>query len=142
MSRFYFRESHMSAKLKLALLPETLAICRLERDAPVPTWALDGSFVSITRNADELSIVCPQDQIPNGIKRDEGWRCLKVEETMDVSVTGVLASLTTPLAFEGISVFAISTYGTDYLLVQKRYLEKAIMTLMRSGHHIEYPKGG
>jgi hypothetical protein len=135
-------KSRMSAKLQLALLPETLAICRLEIDAQVPAWGLDGSFVNITRTEKELSIVCPQSQVPDGVKRDEGWRCLKVQETLDVSVTGVLASLTTPLAFEGISVFAISTYDTDYFLVKQRFLEKAMTVLIRSGHHIEYPQGG
>jgi uncharacterized protein len=132
----------MAAKLHLSLLPENLALCRVDRNAPIPGWALGGNFFAITRTASELSIVCTQDQIPNGVKRDEGWRCLKVEETIDVSVTGVLASLTTPLAFEGISVFAISTYDTDYFLVKKRFLEKAMAVLMRCGHHIEYPQGG
>ncbi len=132
----------MPLKLQIALLPETLAICRLDQDAPIPEWAQGEHFLSIVRTADELSIVCPQGQVPEEIKREEGWRCFKVEGTLDVSVTGVLAALTTPLAFEGISVFAVSTFDTDYLLVQKKYLEKAITVLIRSGHHFEYPQGG
>ena len=132
----------MPLKLQLALLSETLAICRLDPGAPIPEWAQGENFLSISRTTDELSVICSQGQVPEGVKKDGGWRCFKVEGTLDVPITGVLAALTTPLAFEGISVFAVSTFDTDYLLVQKKYLEKAITVLIRSGHHVEYPQGG
>ena len=124
------------------ILTESLAICRLEKDAAIPEWARTGSFVSTTRTAEELSIVCPQIQVPAGMKREEGWRCIKVQGPLDFSLTGILASLTTPLAKEGISVFAISTYDTDYLLVKEENLEKAIEILVKKGHQIKYRAEG
>ena len=123
--------------MNLLILPETLAICRLEKDAAIPDWARTGSFVSITRTAEELSIVCPQIQVPAEVKREEGWRGIKVQGPLDFSLTGILASLTTPLAKGGISVFAISTYDTDYLLVKEENLEKTIEILVKKGHRVQ-----
>ena len=131
----------MTRKLKLALLPERLSICRLDPDAPIPDWAKGESFLSICRTTDELSIICPQRQVPPGVKRDDGWRCFKVEDTLDVAITGVLAALTMPLAFENISVFAISTFDTDYLLVPQKNMDKAITILDQNGHLIAFPQG-
>jgi len=115
-----------------------LAICRLEKDGGIPGWALGGKFVSITRTSEELSVVCPQIQVPEEVKRDAGWRCLKVEGPLDLSATGVLASFVTPLAWEGISVFALSTYDTDYLLVKEENLEKTVKVLAQKGHQVQY----
>ena len=124
-------------KLNLLILAETLAICRLEKDAAIPEWAKRGTFASITRTAEELSIVCPQIQVPAEIKREGGWRCIKVKGPLDFSLTGILASLTTPLAQEGVSIFAISTYDTDYLLVKEENLERAIEILVKKGNRIQ-----
>jgi uncharacterized protein len=126
-------------ELTLSVLPETFAVCRLDRDSSVPTWATTTSFFSITRTADELSIVCPQNQLPDGIPCEGGWRCLKVEGPLDFALTGILASLAVPLAQAGISIFAISTYDTDYLLVKD--LNRAIATLTKHGHRIQRMEG-
>ena len=125
-------------KLKRILLlgSETLSICRLEKNAPIPEWALTGEFFSITRTAEELSVVCPQNQVPPGVQKQDGWKVLQVEGPLDFSLTGVLASLTEPLAKEGISVFAISTYETDYLLVKQELLEKAIDILTKREYQV------
>jgi len=122
---------------KLMVDPEILSICRLERNALIPEWALNDKFFSITRTAEELSVVCPQDQVPPGILKQDGWKALQVEGPLDFSLTGVLASLTEPLAREGISVFAISTYDTDYLLVKKELLERAIKILVKRGYQVQ-----
>ncbi len=95
-----------------------------------------GGFVSITRTSEELSIVCPQRQVPAKIRRQEGWRAMKVKGPLDFSLTGILSSLATPLAQEGVSVFAISTYDTDYLLVKEKDLERAIGVLVNRGHRV------
>ena len=123
---------------KLSLLPETMAISRLPKGAPLPPWALIGSFFSVTRTAEELSVVCPQINVPEGITRDEGWRVLKVEGPLDLSMAGILVRLITPLAKEGISVFAVSTYDTDYLLVKEHHLKKAVQILSEEGHEIQF----
>lgn len=127
------------SKLVLSILPETLAICRLEKESPIPEWALEASFFSITRTDEELSIVCTQLNIPEGVKHEDGYRCFKVQDTLDFSLTGVIASLATPLAFEGISVFTLSTYDTDYLLVKERSLAKASSILSQNGHLVIDP---
>jgi hypothetical protein len=125
------------AKPKLLLLAETCAVCRLERKVPPPEWGTQGHFFSLTRTDEELSIVCPEDLVPREVKKEGGWRVLKVEGPLDFSLTGVLASLTAPLASEGISVFALSTYDTDYLLVKEGKLEKAIQALREEGFEIK-----
>ena len=122
--------------LTLSVLPETLAICRLEHEASVPMWAT-GSFVSITRTSDELSIVCHERDVPSGVKTDRGWRALKIEGPLDLALTGVLASIAVPLAEARINIFAISTFDTDYVLVKVDRVAEAIGVLRRAGHVVE-----
>lgn len=129
-----------SRPLSLTVLPYELAICRLPPDTRLPAW-MDGlPFYSLTRAEEELSIVCPVDAIPPDIQAasivERGWRALKVAGPLDFSLTGVLASLAGPLAGAGISIFAISTFDTDYLLVRSETLEKAIQVLEESGHTV------
>jgi hypothetical protein len=119
------------------VLDDTFAIGRLGSDAPIPSWATAGDLVSITRTADELSVVCRQDAVPEGIPCERGWRCLRLAGTIPFSVVGVLASLTAPLAKAGISVFALSTFDTDYLLLKEEDLERAIDVLRRQGHTVQ-----
>jgi putative acetyltransferase len=126
--------NHPPRQLHFIELPDTFAICKLGSDAALPPWASTGDFLSITRTADELSIICCQDRVPGGIRCERGWRCLRVAGTMPLSAVGVLASLTAPLAEAGISVFAVSTFDTDYLLVKEMDLEKARDALRRQGH--------
>jgi hypothetical protein len=123
--------------LPLIVVDDTFAICRLASDAPVSAWATTGAFFSITRTADELSVVCPQEAVPEGVRCERGWRYLRVAGTMPFSVVGVLASLTAPLAEARISLFAISTFDTDYLLVKAEDLESAVEVLRRRGHTIQ-----
>jgi hypothetical protein len=118
-------------QLTLLVLDGTFAICKLGSDAPVPPWATAGQFLSITRTADELSIVCRQDSVPEGIPCERGWRCLRVAGTIPFSVVGLLASVVLPLAEAGISVFAISTFDTDYLLVKEKDLAASREALRR-----------
>lgn len=122
-------------QLTFSLLPETFAVCRLDPSAPVPGWALGAGFTSVTHTPDELSILCPGDRVPPGVPTEAGWRGLKVEGPFDFSVTGVLASLATPLADAGISVFVVCTYDTDYLFVKEQDLDGALATLAGEGHH-------
>jgi len=101
---------------------------------PLPAWAIAGPFYSITRTTEELSVVCPELAIPDEIVSEKGWRCLKIHGPLDFSLIGILSSLTIPLTKAGISIFAISTYDTDYLLVQETELEKAKAALREAGH--------
>lgn len=127
----------MTHQLTLLLLPDLFAVCRLAPDAAVPTWADGTGFMSITRTADELSVVCRQDAVPEGTKCERGWRCLRVAGTIDFALVGILASLVTPLAEAGIGVFAVSTFDTDYLLVKATDLDSAVGALREAGHSVE-----
>jgi hypothetical protein len=125
----------MENPLTLVVLPECYAICRLAADAPWPTWAI-GDFVSVTRTAEELSVVCIEDAVPPEVRCERGWRCLRVAGTLDFGAVGVLASLTGPLAEAGISLFAVATFDTDYLLFRDRDCDRACAALRRHGHHL------
>jgi hypothetical protein len=123
-------------QLTLLVVDGTFVVCRLGGDASIPSWATAGPFCSITRTADELSIVCRQDSVPEGVVCERGWRCLRVAGAMPFAVVGVLASLTAPLAEAGISVFAVSTFDTDYLLVKEKDFEAAMEALRGPGHSV------
>ena len=117
-------------KTVLNLLPEKLGICRLQGNAPLPDWLSSSrNFYAVTGTADETSIVCREELIPAGCPSEKGFYAFRVEGPLDFSLTGILASLLTPLADAGIAVFTISTYDTDYILVKKDKLEKAIDAL-------------
>lgn len=123
-------------RLTLSLLPDTFAICRLDRRAEIPTWALAGDFISITRTADELSIVCAERHVPEGVEREGGWRALRVDGPLDFSLPGILSAIAQPLARAAIPIFALSTYRRDYVMVRQSDLEKAVQALTLSGHQV------
>ncbi len=123
-------------KLNLSLLPHKYAVCQLHPDKHIPYWSLLGDFVSLTRTHEELSIVCQQDNVPDDIEAERGWCCLQVQGAFDFSATGVHASLAIPLAEAEISVLAIATYATDYLLIKEQNVERALKVLEQAGHHI------
>ncbi|AQS60038.1 ACT domain-containing protein [Desulforamulus ferrireducens] len=120
--------------LTLTILPELLSICRLAPEKKIPSWAVESNFFSITKTIDELSIVCPTKFVPSGIQCDNDWRALKIEGPLDFSLIGILSAISTVLAREGISIFALSTFDTDYILVKKEQLKKAVDTLKRNGY--------
>ena len=121
----------------LTVLPGAFAIVRLAADAPLPPWAAQGGFFSVTRTSDELSVVCLADQVPSGVATETGWRALKVKGPFALSEIGVLATLAAPLAEAKVSLFAISTFDTDYLLVSGKQLDVAIAALKDAGHSVE-----
>ncbi|MBI5649714.1 MAG: ACT domain-containing protein [Chloroflexi bacterium] len=122
--------------MNLEILPDTIAVCRLDAAAPIPTWAR-GDFVSITRMRDELSIVCAQLDAPRDVKCERDWRALRVSGALDFALVGILAALATPLADAGISIFAISTFDTDHLLVKQNDFDRAIAILVQAGHAVK-----
>ncbi len=120
--------------MRLTVCDHRLAVCSLDGNTAIPHWALQGSFFSVTRTAEELSVVCPESLVPEGVQAERGWRAMRVAGVIEFSVIGVLAGLTVPLAEAGISVFAVSTYDTDYVLVREPELGRAIEVLRRAGH--------
>ncbi len=126
-----------SASLTLTLLPDHLAICQLPADAPFPAWARSDALLALVRTADELSVVCDDANVPEGIRAERGWHALKVEGPLDFSLVGVLADLAGILADAGVSIFAISTFDTDYLLVKSNDVKQAMEALQQAGHVIQ-----
>lgn len=119
-------------------LPGRYAIVRLAPDASVPASVLDASgFASVTRTADELSIVCDEALTPAGAKVECGWEVLKLHGPFTFDQIGVLASCVTPLAAHGVSVFTISTFDTDYLLIKAHQTDAAVAALQAAGHMLE-----
>lgn len=125
-------------RLTLIIQPEMVAVCRLSSEDELPDWAMRGGFVSVTRTGDELSIVCVDDErIPAEVRCERGWRLLRVAGTQAFTLTGVLSSVLEPLAKAGISIFAISTFDTDYVMVKSADFERAVESLGNAGHVIE-----
>jgi hypothetical protein len=131
------REGGAVKKLELSILPQSFAVCRLDAGDVIPDWLEEIDFWSITRTSEELSIVLPAARVPASWKSEKGWRCMKVLGPLDFSLTGILVSLASPLAEAGISIFAISTYDTDYVLVRGHDLEETKNVLSDAGHVIE-----
>jgi uncharacterized protein len=122
--------------LTMKLLKESLAVCRLNKNDTIPTFATKGEFFSITKTEDELSIVCSCEVVPEGVKCEKDWRALKIEGPLDFSLIGILSSISSILAKNKVSIFAISTYDTDYILVKNKDLDNAIIALEKENYNI------
>lgn len=120
--------------MRLRLLPGSYAVARLDPSTTLPPWATSGGFWSVTRAGSELSIVCAEAAVPSEVTAERGWRALAVAGPLDFAVTGILHDLTAPLARAELSVFAISTYDTDYLLVRAATVEDAVAAMRAAGH--------
>jgi uncharacterized protein len=123
-------------QLKFLWLKGPYAIVRLAFDAAIPQWATLGTFTSITRTADELSIVCPAGNLPPEIQSSHLWQCFKLEGPFPFSQTGILQSFIAPLSSGGIPIFAISTFDTDYVLIPDEFAELALAAVERAGHEL------
>jgi hypothetical protein len=110
-------------------------VCRFAPDASIPSWAHDDvGFFCVTRTSDELSIVCGEDRVPDECRAEKGWIALKLEGPFPFSMTGVLAAFLDPLAQAKVSIFAISTFDTDYVLIKQEDEERAVQALAAAGH--------
>jgi hypothetical protein len=125
-----------NTSLRLSVLEEHLAVCRLEPRAEIPAWATSAPFFCVARTPDELSVVCPEELVPAGITCERPWRALKLRGPFSFELTGVLASVAAPLAESGVGLLAIATYDTDYVLVKAERLGTAISALRESGHEV------
>jgi len=122
--------------LTLERLPERYAVVRLEPQDDIPPWARSTTFACVTRTREELSIVCGEAEVPAGVTAQRGFCGLQVKGPLDFSETGILASLAGPLAKAGISIFAVSTYDTDYLFVPAAQEPEAVQVLIGAGHTV------
>jgi hypothetical protein len=124
--------------LRYTVFPGSFAVLRLGPDADVPVDLLVPPFHSVTRTPAELSVVCPEGGVPEGSRAETGWALLALAGPFPFEMVGVLASVLEPLAAAGVSIFALSTFDTDYVLVKREKLADAVAALAAAGHeHIE-----
>ena len=134
--RMIDHSQHVSA-ISLVILEVDLSIIRLPADVAVPEWALRGAFFSITRAVGELSVVCDSRHVPTGsVQIEAGWRGLAVVGPLDFALTGVMSAIAGALAGAAVSIFAISTFDTDYVLVKSDKLEDAVKALRGAGMRV------
>jgi uncharacterized protein len=123
--------------VRLRTLPDLYAIVRLDPDAAVPDWVYDGPFWSVTRSDSELSIVCSEEDLPDEASAERGWCALELVGPHDFTLTGVVASLVSPLADDEVPIFILSTFETDYLLVRETDFPRAVESLRSVGHSVD-----
>jgi len=121
--------------LSFTVHPGRWAVARLDSAAPIPPWALAGPLASVTRTPHELSVVCPQSQVPPGQPAESDWACLQLIGPFPFSLTGILASFLNPLAQAQVPIFALSTFDTDWILVPAPRLQLALQALRAAGHN-------
>ena len=134
VDRGRWHSGFVTPELTLSVLPMRLAVAQLPVDAPFP--ALAGSFVSLTRTEEEISLVCEEAALPPGVRHEGDWRAMKLHGPFEFSLVGILASVLDPLRTAGVGIFAISTFDTDYVLVKDDQLGTAVDALAGAGHRI------
>lgn len=127
--------------LDLQVLPGDYAIGRLPARSPLPADLIEAAatgsdVISVTWTPDEVSILCPADRVPAGASVETPWRCLRVAGPVQLALTGILASIVSPLAEARVNIFAFSTFDTDYVLVPAVRLGEALAALNAAGHRV------
>lgn len=120
--------------MEIKKIDEEFSVCQVEDY----TYAnLDSEYCFIGKTDEEKSLVCPVSEVPaNVIKRDDGWRAFHIQGVLDFSLIGILAKIASVLADNGIPIFAVSTYNTDYVMVKKENFQKALEVLAAAGYDI------
>ena len=122
--------------LSISVLPEQFTICQLKMDEPIPNAIYQSSFYSISKSDEELSVVCEERFVTNEIKKSMGWRLLKINAVLDLSLTGITAKFSTALAKAGVNLSVIATFNTDYILVEHVKFSTAIVALRETGFEV------
>jgi hypothetical protein len=135
-SRLRYNDCMAGYRRALFLLEGLFAVCRLDKKAPIPDWAVSEPFFSVTRTDDELSVVCPQEGIPGGFDCEAGWRCFKIESPFEFDLTEAISSVAAPLAEADIVMFIMATQDSDYLMVKESELERTISVVSQAGYQV------
>jgi uncharacterized protein len=125
----------MALRLEFILLGGRFALTQLPPGSALPTWPR-GHFVAVLQSKEGISIVSDQTAVPSGFKTRQGFRCLEIEGTFDLESVGVVAAAAQPLSAAGVSLFAYSTWETDYILVPEGDLDRATTALTEAGHKV------
>jgi hypothetical protein len=127
----------MATSLALRVHPQPLSVVRLSANSGPPAWVFAGpGIAAAVRRGDELGVVCATGQVPDGVTREDGWVALEVEGPLDFGLTGILVAVAAPLADAGVSIYALSTYDTDVVLVKADALDGAVAALREAGHDV------
>lgn len=121
-------------RLTIKAIPKEFSVCKLSNASEIP---VNDEFCFVAKTDEELSLVCSTDHVPeHTVKRDDGWRAFRIEGVLDFSFIGILAKIFTILSQNKISIFAVSTYNTDYILTKREHFEKALSILKAAGYDI------
>lgn len=126
----------MQNKLNLKLVAGTYGIAKLPPDADIPQWAIGTGFVSISIADDETTVVCLESRIPEGIRADRNWACIRTTGPFEFDAAGIVHSLITPLSTNEIGVFVVCTFDGEHLLVASKDMDRAIKLLKNAGHSL------
>ena len=121
----------------MKLLEPEFSVVKLSAESEVPAWVLRSDVYFLSKTSDELSIMCPRSGAPDNVQRSDGWRCLRVDVELGFEQIGVVATVSTPVANAGISLFLVSTYDRDYVLVHQENLTRALQAYEESGFSVE-----
>jgi len=124
----------MSISLKLRFVSGRYAIARLAPDGPIPGWASGPGFSAIIRADDELTIVCHENRVPDGVEAEHGWACLRTIGPFDFQAAGIVHALIGPLSSNGIGVFVVCTFDGEHVLIADRDRDRARDLLASAGH--------
>lgn len=124
----------MTSHVRMRVLDGDYGVARLEPSEPIPAWAEGPGFVSISRSDDELSVVCLESRIPEGVRDDRGWACLKLLGPFAFDETGIVLSVIAPLSSNGVGIFVVSTFDGDHVMVKREDLDVARQLLTDAGH--------
>ena len=120
--------------MELKKLDQKLTVCKV---ASVEDVDLRPEILFVGKTDEEISVVCPTESVPsNTVERDDGWRGFRIQGQLDFSLIGILSKLSGILADNGIGIFAVSTYNTDYVLVKEENFEKALKALESAGYKV------
>lgn len=123
-------------KVVLSLIKGTFGVCKLRKTDEVPEWVKNDKFTSVTRTDEELSIVCSQEDIPQEITAELNWKILKIDGILDFSLIGIITKIRSILVENGMSIFVISTFNTDYILIKSEIFDQSISILKEEGYTI------
>jgi hypothetical protein len=123
-------------KLTLIVQHDLYGVCRLSPSDPIPDWSLQGEFFSVSRTAEEISIVCTEMQIPSTVQCERGWRMFRIAGMLDFALIGIVAGISAALASAQLGIFVLSTYNTDYILVKQADFSAAVSALQAAGYEV------
>jgi uncharacterized protein len=126
----------ISHQLLITLFPQRYAIARFSPNEKLAVDYARSTFFTLTKTNDELSLVCEQSDLPPEVRAERDRRLLRVDSVIGFELTGVLCALAVPLAEADISIFAVSSFDTDYLLIANCDIEPAIVVLENAGHRV------